>query len=329
MMRIFYFGNYTLNLPIVNKNYISLIGDKRYELANHLGNVLAVINDKKIPAFTNAGVFSLYFNADVLSYSDYYPFGQLVPNRHGSSESYRYGFQGQEKDDEIKGEGNSLNYTFRMHDPRIGRFLSIDPLADKRTYHSPYMFCGNDPISNIDPDGRYFFGLFGSTSSERRMARAERFAQKVNGTVMTLSNGRPSVNFITLNSGGDYVLNNQRSFSDFSSWKNFKSTMIGFDSAIQGNSDGTNSGGYYGGESGQQKFIDETGDVSTYVKIGGLGVSASSIIFGPGVVPIGIGIFEAGEAMDKTSTALQIGKDVADKNYDTAAVRFTSEIVTL
>ena len=32
----------------------------------------------------------------------------LVPNRHGSSNSYRYGFQGQEKDDELKGEGNSF-----------------------------------------------------------------------------------------------------------------------------------------------------------------------------------------------------------------------------
>lgn len=53
----------------------------------------------------------------------------LVPNRHGSSNSYRYGFQGQEKDDELKGEGNSLNYTFRMHDPRVGRFFAVDPLA--------------------------------------------------------------------------------------------------------------------------------------------------------------------------------------------------------
>ncbi|MBN9285320.1 hypothetical protein [Flavobacterium sp.] len=44
----------------------------------------------------------------------------LVPNRHAANENYRYGFQGQEKDDELKGgEGNSLNYTFRMHDPII------------------------------------------------------------------------------------------------------------------------------------------------------------------------------------------------------------------
>ncbi len=50
-----------------------------------------------------------------------------VPNRSASSAAYRYGFQGQEKDDEIKGEGNSLNYKFRMHDPRVGRFFTEDP----------------------------------------------------------------------------------------------------------------------------------------------------------------------------------------------------------
>ncbi|WP_105195176.1 MULTISPECIES: RHS repeat domain-containing protein [Flavobacterium] len=61
---------------------------------------------------------------------NYYPFGSLIPNRHGASNQYRYGFQGQEKDDELKGEGNSLNYTFRIHDPRVGRFLARDPLEN-------------------------------------------------------------------------------------------------------------------------------------------------------------------------------------------------------
>jgi len=52
----------------------------------------------------------------------------LLPGRHGAFDDYRYGFQGQEKDDEIKGEGNSINYKFRMHDPRVGRFFAVDPL---------------------------------------------------------------------------------------------------------------------------------------------------------------------------------------------------------
>ncbi|MFK7059864.1 hypothetical protein V3Q90_06970 [Flavobacterium oreochromis] len=52
----------------------------------------------------------------------YYPFGSLVPNRHGSSKpnGYRYGFNGKE-DDQIKGEGNSYDFGARIYDPRIGR----------------------------------------------------------------------------------------------------------------------------------------------------------------------------------------------------------------
>jgi RHS repeat-associated protein len=76
-----------------------------------------------------------------------------VPNRHGSSNSYRYGFQGQEKDDELKGEGNSLNYTYRMHDPRVGRFFATDPLEKKYPFYSPYAFSGNRVIDAVEIEG--------------------------------------------------------------------------------------------------------------------------------------------------------------------------------
>ncbi len=94
------------------------------------------------------------FLPDVLSYNDYYPFGSLVPNRHRSTDDYRYGFQGQEKDDELKGEGNSYAFDLRFYDPRIGRFLSLDP--DKKLYTdlSPYLFAANSPLVLIDEMGR-------------------------------------------------------------------------------------------------------------------------------------------------------------------------------
>ncbi|WP_291131252.1 RHS repeat domain-containing protein [Flavobacterium sp. UBA7682] len=82
-----------------------------------------------------------------------YSFGSLVPRRHGSTDSYRYGFQGQEKDDEIKGEGNSLNYTFRMHDPRVGRFFAIDPLFSDYPWNSPYAFSENRVIDAVELEG--------------------------------------------------------------------------------------------------------------------------------------------------------------------------------
>ncbi len=77
----------------------------------------------------------------------------LVPNRHGSSNSYRYGFQGQEKDDEIKGEGNSLNYEYRMHDPRVGRFFAVDPLFKEYPELTPYQYASNSTIALKEIEG--------------------------------------------------------------------------------------------------------------------------------------------------------------------------------
>ena len=85
----------------------------------------------------------------------------LLPNRHGSTDSYRYGFQGQEKDDEVKGEGNSINYKFRMHDPRIGRFFATDPLEKKYSYNSPYAFSENRVIDGIELEGKEIFFVNG------------------------------------------------------------------------------------------------------------------------------------------------------------------------
>ncbi|PWH86022.1 RHS repeat-associated core domain-containing protein [Brumimicrobium oceani] len=67
--------------------------------------------------------------------------------------SYRYGFQGQEMDDEVKGEGNSVNYKYRMHDPRVGRFFSVDPLASKYPFYSPYAFSGNRVLDAVELEG--------------------------------------------------------------------------------------------------------------------------------------------------------------------------------
>ncbi|RED45634.1 RHS repeat-associated protein [Seonamhaeicola aphaedonensis] len=77
----------------------------------------------------------------------------LQPNRHGSSDNYRYGYNGKEKDDEIKGEGVQYDYGFRIYDARIARFLSTDPLFKGFPFYTPYQFAGNKPIIAIDLDG--------------------------------------------------------------------------------------------------------------------------------------------------------------------------------
>jgi RHS repeat-associated protein len=76
-----------------------------------------------------------------------------VPNRFYNGSDYRYGFNGKEKDNELKGDGNSIDYGFRMYDSRIGRFFSVDPLASDFPELTPYQFASNTPIWAIDLDG--------------------------------------------------------------------------------------------------------------------------------------------------------------------------------
>jgi RHS repeat-associated protein len=68
-----------------------------------------------------------------------------------------YSFQAQEHDDELKGDGNSVNYKYRMHDPRLGRFFAIDPLAGKYPWNSVYAFSENRLIDGIDLEGLEFY----------------------------------------------------------------------------------------------------------------------------------------------------------------------------
>ncbi len=77
----------------------------------------------------------------------------LLPGRKGNTSDYRYGFQGQEMDNEIKGEGNSHNYKFRMHDPRVGRFFAVDPLTHEYPELTPYQFASNSPIALKEIEG--------------------------------------------------------------------------------------------------------------------------------------------------------------------------------
>ena len=82
-----------------------------------------------------------------------------MPNRqqHNSQSyykgGYRYFFNGQEADNEVLGEGALHAFEYRMHDTRIGRFWSVDPLAGKFPWNSTYAFAENDVIRAIDLEG--------------------------------------------------------------------------------------------------------------------------------------------------------------------------------
>jgi RHS repeat-associated protein len=69
------------------------------------------------------------------------------------STAYRYGFNGKENDNEVKGEGNQQDYGMRIYDPRLGKFLSVDPLTKEYPELTPYQFASNRTIDGIDLDG--------------------------------------------------------------------------------------------------------------------------------------------------------------------------------
>ncbi|WP_300662073.1 toxin C-terminal domain-containing protein, partial [Fluviicola sp.] len=85
--------------------------------------------------------------------SDYYPFGMEMPGRHTNEGAYRFGYNGMELDNEAKGNGNSYTTEFRQYDPRLGRWLSLDPLMAEFPWMSPYVAFDNNPVYYTDPLG--------------------------------------------------------------------------------------------------------------------------------------------------------------------------------
>lgn len=82
----------------------------------------------------------------------YDPFGKITPNRHGG-EDYRFGFNTQEKTDEIAGEGNHTTAKYWEYDPRVVKRWNQDPIQVVGV--SPYVIIGNNPVYYTYPNGDY------------------------------------------------------------------------------------------------------------------------------------------------------------------------------
>ena len=108
---------------------------KSFYLTDHLGSTRAV--------FTSAGVVQEVY--------DYYPFGLVMPGRTlVSGTGTKEQFTGKEREEET-----GLHYFgARYYMPAVGRWGSVDPLADEYPGWSPYTYVMGDPLNNFDPDGR-------------------------------------------------------------------------------------------------------------------------------------------------------------------------------
>lgn len=153
-------GPLTIDIEMVPLYNISESGPKGstdYQINTQAGT--AVLSNLLIQSLVGGG-----YAADIQQASMYYPFGSLQPNRHHvGPEDYRYGFNGMEKDNEIKGNANSLDFGARVYDPRVGRWLSVDPLYNLQPGWSTYKFAKDNPLIYIDPEGKtefYFRGKY-------------------------------------------------------------------------------------------------------------------------------------------------------------------------
>jgi len=126
--------------------YTRTLGKKEYEITDHLGNVRVSVSDRLVKPGSD------WLN-DVKTQTDYFPYGMQREDRNDNVAGYRYGYNGKENDNDVKGEGNQQDYGFRIYDPRVARFLSVDPLTKNYPWYTPYQFAGNTPIQAIDLDG--------------------------------------------------------------------------------------------------------------------------------------------------------------------------------
>lgn len=141
-------GEQIVITSLTSQNFETRCGEKFYTLQGNHGNVLALINNRK--TLNNPQ----RYHAEIFSATDYYPFGMTLPARNFNDEALRYGFADKEIDREIKGNNNSYDFNARLYDPRLGKWLSIDPLQRKYPSHSSYNFALNSPIMFSDPDGK-------------------------------------------------------------------------------------------------------------------------------------------------------------------------------
>ncbi|MCD8042189.1 MAG: hypothetical protein LUH10_03920 [Tannerellaceae bacterium] len=127
------YENGSLKRILLDGGYIEG-GTYHFYLTDHLGNVRVVADQ----------------NGTVKQTNEYYPFGNLFAESTGS-EQQLYKYNGKELD--TAQDLNLYDYHARHYDPKIARFTTIDPLAEKYYNISPYAYCFNNPVNVIDPLG--------------------------------------------------------------------------------------------------------------------------------------------------------------------------------
>jgi RHS repeat-associated protein len=96
------------------------------------------VPEEGVPSAGNCSLID-HYEPEIISATDYYPFGMISRvSLDTTGKAYRYGFNGKENDNEVKGEGGQQDYGMRIYDTRVGRFLSVDPITRSYPWYTPY-----------------------------------------------------------------------------------------------------------------------------------------------------------------------------------------------
>ena len=116
------------------------------------GYILIYISNEQLTNVDFDQVDIHFYKGRVLQEQHYYPYGLSIKAGETTGEKNHYKFEGNEKLDEL---GLQLyDFNARQYDPQIGRFWSVDPLADYgQERFSPYHFTFNNPANFADPSG--------------------------------------------------------------------------------------------------------------------------------------------------------------------------------
>lgn len=132
------YENGKAKLLLTEAGYITLTDRKHhFFLQDHQGNNRVIADEEGVVEERN----------------DYYPFGGLLASSSGSVQDYKYNA----KELDRKGRLNWYDYGARHYDPAIGRWHVVDPMAEKYYEISPYVYCVNNPVIYVDPDGKDWY----------------------------------------------------------------------------------------------------------------------------------------------------------------------------
>ena len=140
----FIYENGTLKKILFEGGYVDMIGDApvyMFFIKDHLGSVRAVVSE----------------TGEVLQTNEFYPYGDMFgTSGTAGSNGNRYRFTGKELGEET----GLYDFSARFLQTSLGRFSTIDPLAEKYPNVSPYAYCNGNPVNLVDPDGMDWYAYY-------------------------------------------------------------------------------------------------------------------------------------------------------------------------